>query len=71
MYETLTAYYFDADDEEPDCGRCDHCDTCCGEECGPEYGWAGYRRKELKEDGEWLLKDAPTVVGAEGTEVEK
>ena len=54
MYETLTAYYFDADDEEPDCGRCDYCDTCCGEECGPEYGWAGYRRKELKEDDEWV-----------------
>lgn len=52
MYETYggTYYcYWDADDEEPDCGRCDNCDTCCGEKCGSEYGWARYCRKELKE----------------------
>lgn len=52
MYETLTAYYWDADDEEPNCGRCDNCcsnDAVC-EMCGPEYGWAGYCRKELKNE---------------------
>lgn len=51
MYETLTAYYFDADDEEPSCKRCDNCnsdDTVC-ERCGPEYFWERYYRKELKD----------------------
>lgn len=40
--------YLDADDEEPDCGRC-NCFASGGavcKKCGPEYGWAGYRRKK-------------------------
>jgi hypothetical protein len=39
---------FTADDEMPDCGKCDHiCDdfNCC-DWCGPEHGWWGYRRTE-------------------------
>ena len=39
----------DADLEEPNCNRCDHShrndDEFC-EKCGPEWGWAGYRRTE-------------------------
>ena len=36
-----------ADDEEPDCMMCDHCqgsDLC--DECGPEHWWHYYERKE-------------------------
>ena len=32
-----------ADDEEPNCMKCDNADRCSGDRCGPEYGWAGYR----------------------------
>lgn len=41
---------FTADDEEPDCGRCDNQDDqkCC-EYCGPEYGWANYMRSDQEE----------------------
>ena len=36
-----------ADDEMPDCGKCDHCcdNFECGKLCGTEHGWCGYRRK--------------------------
>lgn len=40
---------YTADDEEPDCGRCDHiCDSeeWCTEHCGAEHAWIGYRRTE-------------------------
>ena len=40
-----------ADDEEPDCMRCDHCcddDKIC-EECGPSFWWANYKRTEVLE----------------------
>ena len=38
---------FTADDEMPDCLECDHCDYCDnGKFCGPEYGWARYKRTE-------------------------
>lgn len=40
---------YTADDEEPDCLMCDHCqssDLCS--ECGPEHGWHYYRREEQK-----------------------
>ena len=44
---------YTADDEEPDCGRCDNCDTdaedFCAQSCGPEHGWYGYRRTEWDE----------------------
>lgn len=38
---------YTADDEEPDCMMCDHCqssDLCS--ECGPEHWWHYYERKE-------------------------
>ena len=41
---------YTADDEEPDCGRCDHvCDSdnLCMDYCGPEHGWARYVRTDL------------------------
>lgn len=44
MYEQI----YTAEDEMPDCGRCDHCGDdfdCCGS-CGPEHGWYGYVRTE-------------------------
>ena len=40
---------YTADDEEPDCLMCDHCqssDLCS--ECGPEHVWHYYRREEQK-----------------------
>ena len=38
---------FTADDEMPDCMECDRCDNFDnGKCCGPEYGWARYRRTE-------------------------
>ena len=44
---------FTADDEMPDCLACDYCDDCDnGKYCGPEYGWAGYRRTEWISKGE-------------------
>ena len=41
---------FTVADEMPDCLTCDHCDDCDnGKCCGPEYGWARYRRTEWAE----------------------
>ena len=41
---------FTADDEMPDCMECDLCDYCDnGKYCGPEYGWARYKRTERVE----------------------
>ena len=43
---------YDADQEEPNCGRCDHrCDSYeafCSK-CGPEYWWHYYIRTEVHE----------------------
>lgn len=43
---------YTADDEEPDCMRCDHCcdsyEIC--EKCGAEYWWAKYRRTEIDKE---------------------
>lgn len=43
--------YYTADDENPDCIRCDHCcdDYNCSDLCGPEHGWYGYMRTEYLE----------------------
>lgn len=45
---------YTADDEEPDCGRCDNCDLdseyFCVNSCGPEHGWYGYQRTEYIDD---------------------
>lgn len=59
---------FDADNEEPSCMRCDYfnlagleSDTIC-DKCGPEYGWAYYRRttcwKYVLEELRNLVKEA-------------
>ena len=42
---------YTADDEEPECRNCDNQDgqKIC-ENCGPEYGWAGYIRSDLEVD---------------------
>lgn len=40
-------YVYTADEEEPDCNRCDHIcadDDFCGRICGPERCWGGYTR---------------------------
>lgn len=45
MRETEKVYT--ADDEEPDCNRCDNCncsDEFCSENCGPEHFWNCYFR---------------------------
>lgn len=46
---------FTADDEMPDCMACDLCDSCNGKYCGPEYGWAKYKRTESAEEKKWNL----------------
>ncbi len=39
---------YTADDEEPECNRCEHVDDdyFCVKKCGPEHGWNGYARVE-------------------------
>ena len=38
--DPLRKYYKTADDEEPDCGACDHCsESSLCDACGPEYAW--------------------------------
>ncbi len=42
---------YTADDEEPDCMMCDHCQgsSLC-EECGPEHYWHYYERAANKKN---------------------
>lgn len=42
---------YTADDEEPNCNRCDNieCAYLCIHRCGAEHGWYGYERSELIE----------------------
>ena len=52
---TIRVSEYTADHEEPVCHNCDNASTDCKCEnfCGPEHGWAGYRRTEylkVKED---------------------
>lgn len=54
--DVLRKYYKTADDEEPDCGACDHwSDGYLCDKCGPKYGWYWYKRSlmpdEVKNDG--------------------
>lgn len=43
--DILRKYYKTADNEEPDCRACDYqCNGCFCDRCGPEYGWAWYKR---------------------------
>lgn len=37
---------YTADDEEPDCGMCDNCDSDLCNKCGPDYWWHYYERVE-------------------------
>lgn len=43
-------YVYNADDEMPDCLKCDFCGghTTCEKQCGAEHGWWGYRRTEYR-----------------------
>ena len=47
---------YTADEEEPDCGRCDNCDLdseyFCVNSCGPEHGWYGYEGTKYIDDEE-------------------
>ena len=48
----MIKYVFTADDEEPDCMRCDSVHgsyDMCEQSCGPEHGWGGYSRTEYVE----------------------
>lgn len=41
---------YTADDEEPDCGRCDNCDGSildCSKFCGPEHGCMDIRERSM------------------------
>lgn len=44
---------YTVNDEEPNCNRCDHCDSddyICIHQCGAEHGWNGYERIEYEEE---------------------
>lgn len=46
-------YIFTADDEMPDCGRCDNmCEPYefCFKTCGGNHGWGGYQRTVLDDE---------------------
>lgn len=46
---------YNADDEEPICGRCDHIndsDKWCMKNCGGANSWNGYRRTEIRKENE-------------------
>lgn len=45
----MTIITFTADDENPDCGRCNHIndsEDLCAKWCGAEHGWSRYERSE-------------------------
>lgn len=49
MSELIT---YTADDEQPDCNRCEY--VCggydCENMCGAKHGWNGYERIEVQEE---------------------
>ena len=48
---------YTADDEEPDCMICDHCDgSVLCKECGPEHGSPYYRREEQNSEMSKLVR---------------
>lgn len=51
IYEGRTIIY-NADDEMPNCIRCDNCGGGfnCERICGPRHGWYGYQRTEYSND---------------------
>ena len=49
MTESEDFISYTADDEDPNCGRCDNADMSCAwceKNCGAEHWWSGYRRTE-------------------------
>ena len=49
----MTKYTYTADDEYPDCGRCDNVnasDEFCIRLCGLDCGWNGYQRTIYEEE---------------------
>ena len=48
---------YTADDEEPDCMICDHCDgSVLCKECRPEHEWHYYRREEQNSEMSKLVR---------------
>ena len=48
---------YTADDEEPDCMICDHCEgSVLCKECGPKHGWRYYRREEQNSEMSKLVR---------------
>ena len=51
----MTIITLTADDENPDCGRCDYINASedlCVKLCGAEHGWSLYERSEcIKAEG--------------------
>lgn len=48
----MTKYIYTADEEIPNCNRCDNASEelfDCEKYCGAEQGWNGYRRTEIEE----------------------
>lgn len=49
--DPLRKYYKTVDDEEPDCGACDHCsESSLCDACGPEHAWTWYKRTLTPEE---------------------
>ena len=51
----MRKYVYTADDEYPDCGKCDNInasDELCTKLCGSEHGWSGYSRTVYEEEQE-------------------
>ena len=49
----MMKYTYTADDEYPDCGRCDNInvsDELCARFCGADHGWNSYQRTIYEED---------------------
>ena len=46
---------YTADDEMPNCIRCDNCGGGfkCDKSCGPKHGWYGYVRSERMTDDDY------------------
>ena len=52
MIECTNRIIYTADDEMPDCGKCDNCcgDFNCTKYCGADHGWYGYQRSEYNKN---------------------
>ena len=51
--KTMRSIIYTADDEEPKCNQCCHCnndETICINRCGPEHAWFGYERIEYERE---------------------